>query len=388
MRAFIGISEIANLVHSYRAGFEQLGWDTYTVIGLHNPLYPRNRYDVVLSDYIGAQGDALQGLSLRRVVQSLKARYYSYRFFLKALRTCDLFVYNTGGSLLPFYLDYALIKMLGKRLVIMFVGSEIRHWYAYEREMNALGRAESVRPFVEAIKDQRYGSYRQILRRIAAAERFADLILSQPGHGQLQTRPYMRVAVALDLREFQFNVPCHDTPLVLHAPSSRGIKGTEFVLEAVQRLKAEGVRFDFRLIERIPHHQVVELLCESDIVVDELFSDTIGVLSTEAMATGNAVLTSYLPEYARVPDGCPVLNVDKDSLVERLRHVIVDAPGRHALAERGRRYVEQHHDAADVARRILAWLQPGGIAAFDFVPAFYRNFTMPEDILRAERSRS
>ncbi len=383
MRVFIGVSEIANLVNSYRAGFEQLGWETYTVVARSNPLYPENRYDVVL---LGPDGSAPASWT-GRAARSLRARLRSCHCFLRGLRTCDLFIYNTGGSLLPAYLDYVLIRLLGKRLVVMFVGSEIRHWYAYQCEMDALGRTETVRPFIDAIRDQRYGSYRQMLRRIAAAERHAHLILSQPGHGQLQKRPYMRVNVALDLRRFRFNVPARETPLILHAPSSRGIKGTEYVLPAVERLRAEGLRFEFRLIERIAHTQLCELLSESDIVVDELFSDTVGVLSTEAMATGNAVLTSYMRDYARVPAGCPVVNVDKDSVTDELRRVILDVEVRRELARSGRRYVEQHHDAAKVAGQVLAWLEPGRITEYDFTPVFYRDFRMPAGIAGSDRER-
>ena len=38
-------------------------------------------------------------------------------------------------------------------------------------------------------------------------------------------------------------------PKVLHAPSHRGVKGTRFVIDAVERLEVRGVPFEFRLVE-------------------------------------------------------------------------------------------------------------------------------------------
>ena len=299
-----------------------------------------------------------------------------------------IFVFLFGTSFLPRYLDYPILRLFGKSIISVFLGSDIRHWYAFEQEMHLLGLGNEIGPLIECLKNRPGVSFLEKTRRVRAAERYADLILSQPGCGQLQTRPYMRANVPLDLSQFRFNVPEREVPLVLHIPSARGAKGTEYVLAAVEQLKREGIPFEFRLVENTPNAEVRELLAEADIVVDELLADTVGVLSLESMATGNAVLVRYPAEYARVPAGCPAVNVTKDTLVGKLREVILNRDLRRQLAYAGRPYVEAHNDHVQVTRQILDWLEPGGIQEYDFTPTFFHdNFVMSPELLREERKK-
>ncbi len=177
-------------------------------------------------------------------------------------------------------------------------------------------------------------------------------------------------------------------PLVIHAPSQRDVKGTPAVLAAVEQLKAEGVPFEFRLVENLSNEAVRQLLTEADIVVDQLYADTVATLALESMASGCAVLTRYAAEFTGVPPGCPAVNVNVNTLVDKLRQVIVDREMRRRLAEAGRPYVEANHDHVKVAQQILDWLQPGGIQQYDFTPTFYQQLHLPPEVLAEEHHKS
>jgi hypothetical protein len=375
MRIFIGFTDIANLTHIYSEGFRALGHETFTVVWNKSVYYPDSEYDLVIEE---------PAAGFERKKKKLKAS--QALLSIPDVLKCDVFLLYSP-SVLPNHLYLPLIKALGKKVISAFWGSDIRHWYAYGEHMSSLGVADEVRPFIEYSKssnrmDQFYVGK---VRTIRAAERWSDIILSQPGYAQLQTRPYMRANVPFILSEFRFNVPDRIVPLVVHAPSVRGVKGTEFVLEAVEQLKQEGVQFEFRLIEKMPNSDLRELLAEADIVVDELFADTVGMLSTEAMACGAVSLVRYMPELAAVPEGCPAVNVNKDTLKEKLREIILNRDMRRQLAYAGRPYVEKNFDHVKVARQLLGWLQPGGIQAPDFTPIFYRQLAIPPEILKAEQ---
>jgi glycosyltransferase involved in cell wall biosynthesis len=299
---------------------------------------------------------------------------------------CDTFV-MFSPAILPNYLYYPVLKRLGKRIVNAFWGSDIRYWYAFGEEMCSLGVYNEVKPFIDYIIRNPGPSYFDKLNTIRTAERYADLILSQPDYAQLQTRPYMRAHIPLDLSQYRFTVSKRETPLVLHAPSVRGIKGTHAVLKAVEQLKEEGLQFQFRLIEKMSNIELRELLSEADIVVDQLYSCTVATLSAEAMATGNAAITRYMPNYAKVPSGCPAINVNKDTLLDQLRLVIRDRDLRRKLAYAGRAYVESNNDHIKITKQILEWLKPGGIKAYDFVPEFYHKLKVPTKLLEDERGQ-
>lgn len=386
MHIFIGLKEIANVTTTYAKGFQVLGHETYTVVTGKKRFYPDSHYDVVVSDAIRIARPGM-GL-LQRMLYQIRLRGFLLLQLLRVLVSCDVLIFVYGTSFLPGYLDYPIFKLLGKRIVSVFCGSDILYWYAYEQEMRLLGMFDEIRPYAEHRKRGPSNLLPVKLRVVQAAERHADLILSQPSMGQLQTRPYMRFNIPLDLSQYRFNVPGRSVPIVLHAPSRRAIKGTEYVLETIEQLQREGLQFEFRLIENMPNAQVRELLAESDIVVDQMFSQTVATLALESMATGNVTLARYRPEYARIPRDCPVVNVTVATLANRLREVILDRDLRSQLAHAGRSYVEEHHCHVHVAQQVLDWLDPGGIQEYDFVPTFFQDeFVMSSELLDEERRR-
>ena len=380
MRILVGLADVANVASTYAKGFRALGHETFTVVWRKSYFYPDAEYDVVINKH-SSNGQTERSRSTKWAVWSSAGLGILQ---IPHALTCDLFVLF-GYSILPHHLYSPILKLLGKRIVFVFWGSDIRHWYPLQQEMRILGVDAEIQPFIDYIRDHPASSFHDKLRAVRNAERHADLILSQPGYGQLQARPYMRANIPLDLSRFRFSVPDREVPLVLHAPSVPGVKGTEFVMAAVEQLKREGVSFEFRLIQKMPNAQLRELLTEADIVVDELFSETVGALSAESMATGNAVLVRYMPEYARVPPGCPAVNVTKDSLCDRLREVILNRDLRHNLAYAGRPYVEANNDHVRITRQILDCLEAGDDCHHDFVPTFYQQLSIPRELFEQER---
>ena len=79
--------------------------------------------------------------------------------------------------------------------------------------------------------------------------------------------------------------------IVLHAPSSPIIKGTQVVRAAVQRLRAEGYEFDYREMSGVAHAEVLTALREAHIVLNEFYAFVPGVFGVEAMASNCALLT-------------------------------------------------------------------------------------------------
>nr|WP_294995050.1 hypothetical protein [uncultured Sediminibacterium sp.] len=382
MRIFLGISEVANFISSYKRGFEKNGHETFTMLSLRNKFYSNAVYDVVLAD-LAEPLLPWPGI-FKRIVRSIKLRTFAFYYFFKALLTCDVFFYNTGGAILPYALDYKLAKFFGKKIVVIFLGSEIRHWYTYQVDIQRMGYYETFKTGIEAYRNQRYALYTQILNRIALAETYADIILSHPSYAQLQRKPYMRGKISMDLEYYKFNVPGRLVPIIVHAPSARGVKGTEYVLEAIEILRNEGILFDFRLIENMPNDELIVLLSDSDIVVDELNSDAVGVLSHEGMATGNAVLTSYLEEYMTDIDDFPIINTNKYNLLENLKRVIVDVNYRTVQAQKGRSYIEVNNEMKAVTGKLLDMLYSKDSFSFDIVPDGSKYIEVPEEILLEE----
>ena len=141
---------------------------------------------------------------------------------------------------------------------------------------------------------------------------------------------------------------------VVHAPSRRGVKGTEWVMSALEKLQSEGIRIELRLVENTPHFEVRELYQWADVVIDQLRIGWYGVLAVEAMALGKAVVCYVrddLKHYLPYPP--PLALANPDNLHHVLKDLALNPEKVHSLGERGRQYVEELHDAEKVTDILL-----------------------------------
>jgi glycosyltransferase involved in cell wall biosynthesis len=200
--------------------------------------------------------------------------------------------------------------------------------------------------------------------RIAKFARFADLIYALnpdllhvlPRHARFL--PYANV----DPAEWNYVEPRPDlrhAPIIVHAPSHRGVKGTEHLLAALDRLKREGVRYELRLVEGMRNDEARSVYEHADLVVDQLLAGWYGGLAVEAMALGKPVV-AYLREtdLRFLPDemkrALPVVNAMPDTVHAVLRDLLTSRRGELAeLGRRGRAYVERWHDPRRIAAGLI-----------------------------------
>ncbi|HYN27203.1 MAG TPA: glycosyltransferase family 1 protein [Burkholderiales bacterium] len=143
---------------------------------------------------------------------------------------------------------------------------------------------------------------------------------------------------------------------VIHAPSHQGAKGTRHVIDAVNRLKSEGVDFDFTLIEQLSNADARKIYEEADLVVDQLLAGWYGGLAVECMALGKPVICYVREEDLRFVEPemrsqLPVIRAEPGTIYHVLKDYL--ASKRFRLAEigaSGRAYVERWHDPMRIAR--------------------------------------
>jgi glycosyltransferase involved in cell wall biosynthesis len=145
-----------------------------------------------------------------------------------------------------------------------------------------------------------------------------------------------------------------ERPLVVHAPSHRGRKGTEHVLAA-----CEGLDADLELVERLHHDEAFERYRAADIVVDQLNAGWYGLFAIEAMALGKPVVTFLHDEAVRRTEEAfgvevPIVSATKESLRERLRALVASPDERRRIGAASRAYVERVHDLERATDRLLA----------------------------------
>jgi len=138
---------------------------------------------------------------------------------------------------------------------------------------------------------------------------------------------------------------------VYHTPNHRGIKGTEFLIQAVEELKAEGVLVELCLLENVQNDVVRDKLYQdADILVEQLILG-FALSALEGMATGLPVITNLEDDENEIKvfrrfsylNECPALSSNPEKIKETLLYLIKDPELRKSLGEAGVKYVEKYH---------------------------------------------
>ena len=176
-------------------------------------------------------------------------------------------------------------------------------------------------------------------------------------------------------------------PLILHIPTDREVKGTPFVLKAIDRMKAEGLSFDFRLQEpNLTQRQVRELLSTADIIVDELRGGAHGITAAEAMACGKPILTYIRDDLIKkYPSDMPIVSANPDNIFERLNELVLDDKLRHETGKKGRAYVEKYHSLEVIGPELLKIYSEIGLKV-DELRRTIPNKSGTDSELRAQKS--
>lgn len=251
--------------------------------------------------------------------------------------------------------DLALLRRLGKAIFVTYQGDDARQadYCLANFRINPVGEVDSgyYAP----------GSDEKKRRDIAAFDRYADGIyaLNPDLLHVLPARARFLPYSHIDPREWRPSdrIPgTRSRPLVIHAPSHQGVKGTRHIVAAVGWLKSEGADFDFVIVENLPNAEARKLYAEADLVVDQLLVGWYGGLAVECMALGKPVICYIREEDLQVLEPemraqLPVIRAEPGNIYDVLKRFLTTElyrlPG---IGISGRAYVERWHDPLRIAR--------------------------------------
>lgn len=245
-----------------------------------------------------------------------------------------------GG--LTFYLDYPLWRILGKRIILHYHGTELRR---FGKEC----------PFAK-LAHRRYVST-------------LDLLPLAPGAVWLPSPTNM-----VDFPYVGINPRGVGRPVVvLNAVASEehGVskKGLNIIRAAIQKLIDRGYNIEFRSLIGVPYAEALRQYREADIVIGQTHIGWYGKLEQECMAFGKPVVTYIDPKtedllknyqdgeldlgdgttYVGIPVG-NFIRDDADSLADRVASLIDDYGQCELLSRAGRKYVQKWHDSESVMK--------------------------------------
>ncbi len=274
-------------------------------------------------------------------------------FALGALTRYDVFHLYFGNTLLPNpYPDLPLLRSLGKRIVFHFCGCDLRRREPTLSRHSLSGCTDCVSQMCLHLK------YPDLSSADVLIVSTPDLLEFAPG-AHLLPGP-------VDLARWTPKVPRgvpapkSEPVRIVHAPTDREVKGTRYLLAAVERLKSAGHAVELDLLEGLPHEQVQVLSERADIAVDQLLVGSYGTFSIEMMAKGLPVVCRIREDLRQFyPPDLPIITAEPGSIYEVLESLITRLHEWAELGRRGTRYVQREHEMHRVAARALALYNVG-----------------------------
>jgi hypothetical protein len=371
MKVFIGTHDVAKILTGYKEGFKSIGCEVTTLVKAVYPLFPEQYDHTILRTF--PNSGSIKNKYARKIIEYADFNIQDLRIKKKLdqfIEEHDVFIF-IWHSLQKDFSDYQLIKAANKKIVTIFVGSEVRHISAFQQEF---GGDQSA--WEQGYHQEDLNPKITILRN---AELNSDLILSVPDQAGLAIRPYDHLYLPFDSRKLTFQISENKPLKVIHAPSRSGIKGTELINKTIERLKNDGIPLEYKLLQNISNTQLLEELKNADVLVDELYLHGPGMLSLEGMASGCAVATHTMQKYKNIFDP-PVCNIDDNNIYEQLKLLFTNRDYRLKLIKEGKKFVDEKNNPATIARQILEKLNMSA-RQHDYTPHFFiDNYQLPSNV--------
>ncbi len=275
--------------------------------------------------------------------------------FLESLFRYDVFFISFNGFFLgrtPLrFLQAQLLKLAGKKIVVIPYGSDS---YVY-RNIRSTSTIHGLLMSYPKASHNQHEIAADVNYWSSHAHAVIPGIMGPDGFGRWDV--LIPCPFALDLT--QWKVSTKDNPAngldgevtIIHAPNHRGFKGTEFLINAVDILRAEGLQVQLLLMEKIQNSEVRRTLeNKADILVEQLIATGHALNALEGMASGLTTVCNLEDENYILPmcrwsyfNECPLVSATPENLVDVLRKLVTRPELRKQLGKASREYVEKYH---------------------------------------------
>ena len=109
---------------------------------------------------------------------------------------------------------------------------------------------------------------------------------------------------SIDLEKFKISENINKEKIILHGINRYHNKGSDLIIEALKNLSNQNINYE--IVSKLPIKQYIERLKSCEILIDQLYSDILGMNTLQGLAAGMVVITSY---DKKLLSNAPVLNI-------------------------------------------------------------------------------
>lgn len=350
-KLFIGFSEVANFYSNLTKGFKKLEID-YNFITFGENI---RKYDIqdkqtifqILFNKLSHKQSVSEGM--------IKKFYHILHLLVRLPLFCislfkyDVFMFNYNSSFFGLY-DLPILKFFKKKIIYCYFGSDGRAPYLsgnYILENYTLEQ-------VYQISNNLYHKNKKI-------EKYADYIVIDPKYSHFFSKKsidFILIGIPMDLNHISIESieeNSHDFVVIVHAPSTKKQKGSEYFSKIIKELQNEGFEINYIELSNLPNRVVLENLAKCDFVLDELYSDApMAGLATEAAYFGKpSVIGGYANFDSRIDEIPPSMYIEPSEIKSAIIKLIEDKEFRINLGQKAKQYVTNYRNPEVVADRFL-----------------------------------
>lgn len=265
---------------------------------------------------------------------------------LKNIEEFDIFHFHFGTSLTLDHADLPVLKEFEKKVVMNHWGSDVR-MYSKAKKLSKYVKVKVVDE--NSIKNKLEFLSQYIENCIVPDYELYEYVKEYYNNVHV-------IPVCIDLNNYNFFGVENNKkrkPLIVHAPTSPEIKGTMYILKAIEELKLK-YDFEFKLVQGLSHEEAKRIYADADLIIDQILIGQYGLFAVETMAMGKPVI-AYISDFMKQKhsNDLPIISANPDNIKDKIEMVIKDKEMRIELGSKGRNYVEKHHDMNRVSKKLL-----------------------------------
>jgi hypothetical protein len=353
-RVLVGFAEIAGYYSNLFDGLLSLQVDAGYINNTNfrlNYSYTKNKNPWFLNYYIQYSKTYREKPFLLK-----KVRYHLLSLFVLifVIVKYDVFILGCNSTLLGYY-DYRLFKFFNKKIIYTSLGSDSRPPY-----LNGNYKDDSIDKIFNVYSTLK--ETKQIKDRIVFFEKYVDYFVTYPQYAHFNSKKFINglyIGFPTKYAEKRKLDSNRNEIVILHAPTRPNAKGSVIFSKIISELKEEGILINYVELRNKTNQEVLESIKNSDIVLDEIYSDMpLAGLGSEAAMFGIPVIVGGLyskvitndVENEMIP---PSVYVSPEEIKNSLRELCLQKEFRLRVGDELHEFVNHQWNYKKVAQRFL-----------------------------------
>lgn len=255
----------------------------------------------------------------------------------------DIFHFHFGTSLCLDNMDLPVLKKYNKKIFMQHWGSDVRR-RSISFKYNPYTRVK-------------FDDENIIVEKLEKLSQYIDNCIVNDYEMYLSVKDFYKniyyLPQAINLDNYKVSSEKFEKFTIVHAPTNKEVKGSLYILQAIERLKKE-YDFDFITVENMPHNEAKKIYAKADLIIDQILLGAYGLFAIESMALGKPVITYICDEFKKLyPDDLPIISANPHNIYNVIKHLLDNKECLNELGNKSRRYIEKVHDVNNVVERLI-----------------------------------